>query len=167
MKRDYEFYLHLEEYMKEVHRLACRVLKISPVRIKLDMSNGTLFNGCYVNSMLSEITIADANLTTYDALATTIAHETRHVWQHYYDKIDFSDYVSAEEDFDAYYNHIAEVDARNFADAFVKKFKTELDVLADKHVNREFKVKEPTVNNRDAELEDIFGVSINNEPIWG
>lgn len=167
MKRDYEFYLHLEEYIKEVNSLVCKVLKIPASRIILDTCKDEPNLLGYFQNRTWSIGIVEANITTYGRLAETIIHETRHAWQHYYNKIDFSNYVSSEKDFDAYYNHIAEVDARNFAAAFANKFKTELDALADKLVNREFKVKGPTVNNRDAELEEVFGVSISNEPIWG
>lgn len=53
-------------------------------------------------------------------LLDTCLHECRHAWQFENKKFSFDNYISANADFDAYYNQAIEVDARTYASRELK-----------------------------------------------
>lgn len=58
----------------------------------------------------------------------TVAHEIRHIWQ-LKNGFDFSDYVANPEDFDEYWNHPAEIDAREYARKITSKHESNVEAL--------------------------------------
>lgn len=68
MKRDYEFYLHLEEYIKEVNSLVCKVLKIPASRIILDTCKDEPNLLGYFQNRTWSIGIVEANITTIKSI---------------------------------------------------------------------------------------------------
>lgn len=168
MKLNYERLIQIEGLIKDVHEFACDKLNIYPVRVNIVEHVEKGLRGYATTGILHEITIVESNITTYEKLIGTVLHETRHVWQFTRKDIDWKwdAYVESHVDYEAYYNHMTEVDARTFAKVFANKFNKELQVFIDKCKNNEYEIPVPKERELD-ELELLFGIDTRNEPTWG
>ena len=175
-EKDLLFNAHLEVYVQKVHELVCKDLNLEPIRTEvrdLKACEHEKLKGSFSNALM-KVTIIKDNMTTYFDLADVIAHETRHYWQYTKEVECFNDYVTCEENANAYYFHPTEVDARSYAYDFIREYESEIYDLSQKHVNREFELSEETLKYIEEEQYNWFKEELNwfeeelgNEPIWG
>ncbi|MCD7866502.1 MAG: hypothetical protein LUG54_10975 [Clostridiales bacterium] len=88
----------------------------------------------YYNNETNKITINTAYMDDVENVVNTIAHESRHCYQHeraenpqteedYQHKYEFENYITAEVDFEAYENQLIESDARDYGDYYENMLK--------------------------------------------
>lgn len=126
-KMDNETKVKAIKLSKLIKHIAIKDLSIPDVKIevtdigrtygKLDIKEKKIY--------LSE-TITDINV-----FIDCIFHELRHVYQMIYNKSIFADYkiATCKDNYDYYFNHPAEVDARDYAISAMEKYRSEISKI--------------------------------------
>jgi hypothetical protein len=113
-------------YAREALRAVSKELGIKP-KVKI-YNKRNAENGYFTEKNPDTIHINLALVELYHDVRSkvwdVVAHETRHAWQHRNKPEIYDGYVSSHVDYEKYYNHPAEVDARDYATEFVNRFLT-------------------------------------------
>ena len=89
------------------------------VRIELKENTKNTTRGACAQVMADIYNIKIYQNRDLKSIIRTLAHEYRHVWQHTYNSNILKDYIDSDVDYDKYYKHPSEVDAREFANKFI------------------------------------------------